>query len=173
MQDNFPILAHLGHHGLHLIGHLCLGKNQIQLHRILVAVNNGIGKAPRFLGQLQQDAGDLVLLIGAQNANLIVQLHHTHGLDKHRGAAGGGVVDQAGNLPAELRFDRHHVTSAPLGDDALLKVLLVGRGADQLVQLFPHPLGSCTDLPANSRQRGRGIIRHFFLIDDTHEDFFL
>ena len=115
---------------------------------------------------------DLVLLVGLQHPDLVISLHHAHGLDKHRSPAAGSIVYQAGDLTAKFRLDRHHIPPAPLGDDAFLQMLLMALGVDQLVQLISGPGGGVSDLPPDRSERRRSAVRHFLLVQNTGEDFF-
>ena len=173
VKNHPSIFANVWHHRLHFIGHLGLGEDQIQLDRVLVAFDDGICERSRLSGKLQQNAGDLLLLVGAQNPDFVVGFHHAHRLHKHRGPAGRGVVDQAWHLSPEFGFHRNHVAAAPLGDNALLQMALVSRGADQFVQLVPHPLGGRPDLSPDGSQLRRGVVRHFFLADNAGENLLL
>ena len=119
-EFDLPLVVDQRQGRLHLIAQIGLGKDQVQLHRLFVSGNDPAGKIARLCGELRQDALHFRLLLGEQHANLVVCLHNGHGLDEHRCAGGGGIVNQAGHIAAALRLDRHDEPPVAHGDDRVL-----------------------------------------------------
>ncbi len=90
--------------GVELIAQLRPCKDHIQLHQNVVVPEDVLHLGSAGGGQLPQDAVDLLLLPGLQLLQLVVGLHHAHGLHKQRSPGGGDVVDQAGILPLHSAF---------------------------------------------------------------------
>ena len=82
-------------------------------------------------------------------------------------------MHQTGHLAAMLGFDRHHETAATDGNNGFLQRLLIGSRTHQLIQLLPHTGRGRPHLAADVRQRGRGIVRHFFFIQHHRGNLFL
>ena len=159
--------------GVHFIGELAPGKNQVQVDQGVVIPLDVLPVGRRFRGQLRQDALDLLLLLGLQLDILVVGLDDAHGLDEQRGAGGGNVVDQAGHIPLVLRFHRHHEAAVPLGDDGLLQNLAVTGGGDDLLQyLAAFRLGR-PHMAADVRQFCAGGVGDGVLVHDAAVDLLL
>ncbi len=77
----------------------------------------------------------------------------------------------AGNFTAVFRLDRHDKPAVPHGDDRILQIFLIGRGADHLIHLFAdfqfsHP----NFAPDGSEFRGSVVVQRI-LADDSRRDF--
>src|SRR5450756_2544453 len=70
--------------------------------------------------QVEEDTGYLLLLVGLQNLQPVVEVDHPCGLDKQGHATVGLVVDNRLNCILELSFHRDHVPVVPLRFDAVL-----------------------------------------------------
>ena len=93
--------------------------------------------------------------------------HHRRRLDKHRSAAGGGVMHQTGHLAPVLRLYRHYKAPTTLGDDGLLQEFLVMGGVDHTVQPLPNGRRLGLNLPTNVVKLFRCLVRHFLRTDNA------
>ncbi len=82
-------------------------------------------------------------------------------------------MHKARHLAPVLGLYRHHIAAAPLGDDALLQMLLVLLGVHQLVQLVPGPGRGVPNLPPDIGQSRGGGVSHLLLADNAGKDFLL
>ena len=125
-QPQGAVPPDLGTHGVHPVAQLAPGEDHVQVHQGVVVPLDVLPVGRRLGGELRQDPLDLLLLLGLELNELIVGLHHPHGLHEQRGAGGGDVVDQARQISLVLGLHRHHEPAVPLGDDGLLEDLAVG-----------------------------------------------
>ena len=166
------LLRDFGRAGAHPVGQLGLGEDHVQEDEQAVVLGDVLPELGAVGGQLRQDALDLLLLPGLELLELVVGLHHPHGLDEEGGAGGGHVVDQAGHVVFVLRLHRHHEAVVALGDDGLLEVLgLVG--GDELVQNVPHLGGGGPDVPPDGGQLRAGRVGDLVLPQDGAGDLLL
>ena len=145
-------------HGPHPRGELAPGKDAVQADEQVIVQGDVLPEGGSLRRQLRQNAIDLLLLLGLELPELVVGLHHPHGLDEKGRARPGQVVDQAGDLVLKLRLHRHHIPAGPLGDDALLEVLGLG-GGDDLLQNIPDLTLRGPDMPADGGQLRAGRVR--------------
>ena len=108
--------------------------------------------------ELQQHLLLLLPLLAGQHTNPVAQGDHGLGLDEHRAAGGGTVVDQAGQLGGGAGLDRQHGPAVALGHDRVLEQGAVAT--DQLLQAFAPVRAGGGQLAAQLRQGGTGAIRH-------------
>ena len=172
-QIHAAVLPNFGPNALHPVGELGPGEDAVQQHQGVVVpadvvlVGGGVG------GELGQDALDLLLLLALQLDELVVGLHHPHGLHEDRGPGGGDVVDEAGHVRLALRLHRHHEAAVPLGDEALLQDLAVTGGGDDLLQNLAALGLGLPHVPPDVRQlRGRRV-RDGVLVQDGALDLLL
>ena len=76
----------------------------------------------QFVAHLHEDALDLSLFLGLQQAQAVVCLHHGHRLDENRLAAARLVMDEAFDRAFVLLLDRHDIAPLPQRDDGVLQV---------------------------------------------------
>ena len=89
------------------------------------------------------------------------------------GAGGGHVVDEAGQLAAALRLDRHDEAPVALGDQRLLQhALIAGRG-DDLLQDCPAFGGCGAHMAADIRQLRAGGVGNLVLVKNGGADLVL
>ena len=155
---------------VHGIAQLRPGKDHIQMHQHVVVQQDVLHGVSALGGQLPQNALDLLFLPGLQLLQLIVGLHHAHGLHEQRGAGGGDVVDKAGDAALALRLHRHHEPPVPLGDQRLLQHLGVGGGGDDLLQDLPSLGGGDPHFPPDVRQLGAGGVGDGLLVQNGAVD---
>ena len=117
--DDAPVVDD-GLGGAHGVRQIRLGENQAELRQIVVAADDGIREVARVGGQLKEDALNFLLLLVFQQLDVVIRLHHAHRLNKHRLAAGGGVVHQSGDVVAALRANGHNIPAVALGNDGVL-----------------------------------------------------
>ena len=77
------------------------------------------------IGQLGQNAGDLLLLGQLKLAPLIVQLDNRDRLDIQRRAAGRLIVNQAANIALVRCLHRHDIAAVAHGNDRLLQRIAI------------------------------------------------
>ena len=172
-QRQAAVPADLRAVAVHFIGELATGENQVQVHHGLIVPLDVLPVGRRLGGQLRQNAGNLLLLLGLQLNQLVVGLHHAHGLHEHGGTGGGDVVDQTRQIALVGRLHRHHEAAIPLGDDGLLQNLSVaGRGDDLLQNLPALGLGR-PHMAADVRQLRAGRVGDGVLIHDAAVDLLL
>ena len=159
--------------GVELIAQLCPGEDHVQVHQNVIVPEDVLHLGSAGGGQLAQDAVDLLLLPGLQLLQLVVGLHHAHGLHKQRGPGGGDVVDQAGHTALALGLHRHHEPAVPLGDQGLLQHLGIGRRGDDLLQNLPSLAGSDPHFPPDIRQLGAGGVGDGLLVQNGGADLLL
>ena len=80
-------------HGPHGGGQLGPGENAVQGHQGLVVVLDVRLEPGAVGGQLRQDALNLLLLLGLELPQLVVGVHHPHGLNEKRPSRTGHVMD--------------------------------------------------------------------------------
>ena len=107
-------------HGPHPGGQAAPGKNGVQCHQQLVILLDAVLKPGAVGGQLRQNALDLLFLPGLKLPQLVVGIHHAHGLDEEGAAGAGHVVDKAGDVVLMLALHRDDVAAPPHGDDGVL-----------------------------------------------------
>ena len=156
----------LGGNGVHLPAEQPLGKGEVQLGQQLHILLELLGIGGHLGGEGRQDALDLLLFLGLPLLELVAHLHHHHGLHKHRGAAGGLVMHQAGNTGAVLRLHRQHIAVVAHGDNGVLQILLVGGGADHGVEALLHPFGGAAQVAADIGQLHGGPVGDLVLGDN-------
>ena len=141
--------------GLHLQGELSPGEDGVQQDQQGIVLPDILLMGGALGGQLRQDAFNLLFLPGRQLTQLVIGLHHPHGLNEEGGAAGGHVVDQAGDGVLVLRLHRYHVPVGADGNDGLLEVFgLVG--GDQPLEDVPHPGLGGAHVPPDGGQLAAG-----------------
>ena len=86
-------------------------------------------------GKLTQDPFDFFLFFGQIAFNIVIQVHHSHRLDEQRGSGSALVVNNTGKIRPVLLFNRNHIPVSPHGYQCILKVLLVIRIMQYLLQL--------------------------------------
>ncbi|MPN30080.1 hypothetical protein SDC9_177537 [bioreactor metagenome] len=86
-QEHIAGVVYLGYGSLECIGEVGLGKDEVEFHRALVTVNNGLRERACFRGKFGKNAFNLFALFAAQDADFVVGLNHGHRLHKHRRAA--------------------------------------------------------------------------------------
>ena len=156
--------------GVHFIAQLAPGKDQIQMHHGVVVPLDILPVGRRLGGELRQDPLDLLFLLGLELDELVVGLHHAHGLHEHRGAGGGDIMHQTRQVALVLGFHRYHEAAVPLGDDGLLQHLGIAGGRDDLLEdLTALGLGR-SHVPADIRQLGAGRVGDGVLIHDAPLD---
>ena len=159
--------------GVHFIGELAPGKDQVQVHQGVIVPLNVLPVGRHIGGQLRQDALDLLLFLGLQLNIFVVGLNDADRLDEQRGAGGGNVVDQARHIALVLCLDRHHKTAVPLGDDGLLQNFgVAGRRNDLLQNLAAFCLGR-PHMTADVRQLRAGGVGDRVLVHDAAVDLLL
>ena len=172
-EGNAAVRADLGPRGVHLVAQLAAGKDEVEVDENVIVPQDRLGKACRLGGEGEEDALDLLLLLGLQLLELVVRLHDAHRLNKERRAGGGNVVDKAGQVAAVLRLDGHDEAPVALRDERLLqRALVAGRGDDLLQDL--SALGACRTLvTADIRQLGAGGVGDLVLGEDGGRDLIL
>ena len=146
-QADGALAHHLRAAGVHGIAQLGPGKDHVQMHQHVIVQQDVLHGVGALSGQLPQDALDLLFLPGLQLLQLVVGLHHAHGLHEQRGAGGGDVVYQTRQTALALRLHRHHEPPVPLGDQRLLQHLGVGGGGDDFLQDLPSLAGGDAHFP--------------------------
>ena len=172
-QVHAAVLPDLRPDALHPVGELGPGEDAVQQHQSVIVpadvvlVGGGVG------GELGQDPLDLLLLLALQLDELVVGLHHPHGLHEDRGPGGGDVVDEAGHVRLALRLHRHHEAPVPLGDEALLQNFTIAGGGNNFLQDLPALGLGLPHVPPDVRQlRGRRV-RDGVLVQDGALDLLL
>ena len=158
IQHNLPGVGETGFLGVHLSGQLCLGKTEVQRNDHLKVVHQVAGVFRHRLAEFIQNPLDLRLFLSLENTNLVIGFHHSHGFHKEGGAAGGGIVHQAGNFRFVLRLHRHHKPAVPLGNQVFLEGFLVLGGADDFIHLLLGFGLSGSNFPAQVRQSGASVV---------------
>ena len=159
--------------GVQLIAQLRPGKDHVQVHQNVIVPQNILHGPGAGGGQLPQDAVDLLFLPGLQLLELVVGLHHAHGLHKQRGPGGGDVVYQARHAALALGLYRHHEPPVPLGDQGLLQDLGIGRRRDDALQDLPPLGGGQPHFPPDIRQLAAGGVGNGLLIQNGGADLLL
>ena len=119
-----------------------------------------VGAAAERIGEGQQDAPDLFVLLLLQLHDVVVDLDRAQRLEIEAGAAARAAVNDAGDRPAVFGPDDQHVPAMPVGDDLLLqvfrRVLAAQVGLERAAQPRPLPPQALPDPP----QLRRGIVHH-------------
>ena len=108
--------------------------------------------------ELQQHLLLQLPFLAGQHTDPVAQGDHGLGLDKHRAAGGGAVVDQAHQLGGGPGLDRQHRPAVALGHDRVLKEGAVAT--DQLLQAFAPVGAGGGQLAAQLGQGGTSPIGH-------------
>ena len=167
----FPGQDRLG--GVHPVAQLPPGEDHVQVHQNVVVVEDVHHLRRALSGEDAQDPVDFLFLPGLQLLQLVVGLHHAHGLHKQRGPGGGDVVYQSRDAPLALGLHRHHEPPVPLGDEGLLQHLGVGGGGDDPLQDLPALAGSQAHLAPDVLELGAGGVGNGLLIQNGPVDLVL
>ncbi len=84
--------------------------------------------------QVEEDTGYLLLLVGLQNLQPVVEVDHPCGLDKQGHATVGLVVDNRLNCILELSFHRDHVSVVPHRYNAVLNGAAIGFAPEDILE---------------------------------------
>ena len=173
IQNHLALGIDLGLHGLHAVAQSRLGKNHVQGHQIIIALGNGLPMGRSLGRQLCQNSLNFLLFLNQQLPQLVIGLYRLHGLHKERSAAGGDIVNHAGNGVFILAAHRHHIAVSPHGNDRLPQKLgIAGRGND-LLQALPHLGSGLTHMPPDVVQGRAGTVGNLLLTDNCVCDFIL
>ena len=152
------IRLQLGPHGAEGLAVAGPGQGEIQLHQHRLEVGEGRLLSADQATELQQHLLLLLPLLTGQPTNPVAQGDHGLGLDEHRAAGGGTVVDQAGQLGGGPGLHRQHGPAVALGHDRVLEQGAVAT--DQLLEALAPVGAGGGQLAAQLRQGGTGAIRH-------------
>ena len=155
-QVDRPIARDDGRDSAHLRRELTASEGKGEVIDVAVVQPQGVCNLTHSRRQLGEDALDLPLLAGLEHTDLVIGVHHRHGLDKNGGTRGGGVVDKTLDLGLALGLDGDDIAPAAHGDDVLLQIASVAR--DKLLQGLLDLGVLIADLAANVRQERRGLI---------------
>ena len=155
---------------LHGVGHLCLGKDQVQVDAALVALFRFTVNRPGLVRQVSEDPLDLLPLLAEQDTDLVVRLDDGHRLDEDGGSGVRSVLDDARDVRLVLALDRHDVPAVAHGDDGVLQDRRVVGRMDDAVELVADLHLLLAQLPPDVFQFRRRIVRHAVLRQDRRED---
>jgi len=134
------------------------GEDQIEVGESLHRAADVRRLAADQVGQLLQDAPDLVLLLNLQLAPGVVVVDGGQRLDPEGGPAGRLVMDNALDLALELRPQGDDVAAAALGDQRLLQVAGVVGVVDDVLQLALQAVEGHAQIAADDRQARAGAV---------------
>ena len=144
--------------GVEVFGIFGFGKRQIQpaervharAERLRVFGDGG--------GKRREDSANLIPLGKLQLADAVIQLHNGERLHEKRRAGRGLVVNDAFEFPLEIRAQRQHIASVPLGDEGILKHGGGARVGEIFLQFAHQPPMRGSHFPSDrSKRRGGGI----------------
>ena len=119
-QRERALIADRGLEGLHLNGHPCLGKQDVDFQHGFVAVLELRLNGGHLAGKGRQNPLDFLGFLGAVLQNAGIGFHDGLGLHKDGGAGGGNVVDDAADFAAVLALDRDDIAPVADGNHGLL-----------------------------------------------------
>ena len=169
-QLHLSSLADFRLHRIHGVGQTRLGKNKVDAHDEVIVEGDLLALRRNECRELEQDALDLVRLLCMQHLELVVGLHHRHGLHKTGRARARHVVHKAGHLGAVFGLDRHHIAVAAQRDNGVLQIFLVGGRADHALQRLLDARGGRHDLAPDRGQLGRGAVGDLVLRQNGGRD---
>jgi hypothetical protein len=106
--------------------------------------------------QFLQNPSDLPLHLQVGHLDRIVQLDQFTRLQKHRGAAGRDVMDNARDLSPHLVLDRHDIAALALGEILFLKDFGIALGSQDGIQPAAHLLLQAGRMVREAAQLRRG-----------------
>ena len=159
--------------GVHLVGELGLGKNDVEAHEHVEVQRNILAVGSTVCAELGEDALDLGLFLRAELAQLVVRLHGRHRLDEERRAGTGNIVDEPRYRALVLGLDGHDIALGARGDDGFLQRLGIARRGDDLLQRVMDSRAGRADQSADGGQLRRSRVRDLVLPDDGARDLFL
>ena len=115
-----------------------LGIDSIYIRRHRKTAQQHIPIRPDGAGKLPQNPFDFFFFFGYIPFDIVIQIHHSHGLDEQRGPGAALIMYDAGEVSPVLLFDGNHIPIPPHGDQRILKKLLVVRVMQYLFQLRAH-----------------------------------
>ncbi len=136
-----------------------LGLRHVELARHLAADRHVRRSRAETIGQLQQDAEDLLALAVLELDDVVVDLDRGSRLEKQRRAGGGGAVHDAGHVAAVFRAHHQHEAAVALGDDLVLQVLR-GAAARVMLERAAQLLALLAQLVADPAQLGARLVEN-------------
>ena len=134
--------------------------DDVELARRLDRPLHVVAAAAERVGQRQQDAQDLFMLLFFERDDVVVDFDRAERLEKQAGAARRRAVDDAGNGAAMLGLDDEHVAAVPLGDDLVLQILRRVLAAQVRLERAPQPGPLLAEPIADDLQFGARVIDH-------------
>ena len=141
----------------------------------MIGEENFHGMGSHLLGQLGEDADNLVPLVALQLTDAVVGLHYLGRLDEHRSARGTLIVDYARDLALQPRGHRNDQTAVAQGRcDVLLHQPLALGTVQNAVERFGNGALRAPELAADVVELGRGGVADSAmlvenLVDALHE----
>ena len=159
-QHSAAVLGQFRHKGGNLRGIPRLRKTEIEEAHGIEIVDKPIGTVADLLRKVHENFIDLPTLFRRENRNFVVGIHNRHGFDKHRSAAGRGIVHKTGDVVAAFRTDGQNVTVVTDGDDGILEIL--PRRTEITVQYAPDFGAGVGLLATDIAQGGRCGVGNLF-----------
>ena len=156
--------------GLHGVGHLSLGEDQVQVDAAFVALFRFVVDGARLVRQVREDLLDLLPLFAEQDTDLVVRLDDRHGLDEYGGTGVRRVLDDARDVAFVFALDGHHVPAVAHGDDGVLQDGRVVGGMDDPVELVADLHLLLAQFASDVLEFRRRVVRHAVLRQDGRED---
>ena len=157
----------------HWIRKVSLCKNQIKLCKVLVAVDNAVGKLACICGKLKENSFNLLLFLWLQKLDVIVCLNNAHRLNKHGCTAWRGVVYKTRNIASAFTSYGNNISAVTLCDDSILKILYVCWAVNNFIEYLTSLWGGCADFSSYIRQNRACLIGNFLLAYNSRGDFVL
>ena len=152
-----PSAGDLGLASVHAVGKLGAGKAERQICNVEVVEAQGFRRRADLGGKGEKDPFDLMLLLGLQNAKLVVCLHHRHGLHENGGSRRGGVMDQTLHLVLALCLDGDDVSAVSHSHQIVLQDLGI-RAVDIVLQRLLDAIVGVADLASDLGKLSAGFI---------------
>ena len=164
------LLVDLRRRGTHLAGEGGAGKDHVQICQHLDVVAVEVGVRGHAVGELAEDAVDLLPLLERPLLDLVAGLHDRRRLNEQRRAAAGLIVHQPRHVLPAVGAHGDDVAPVAHGDDGVLQVLLQGRGTDDGVEPVAHAVVEGAQAAADVVEFRTGAVGHFVLGEDGVED---
>ena len=151
--DSHPPVRHqLGLAGFCIQRIQRLGVDCVHVRSHRKATQQYVPFRPDSTGKLPQDPFDFFFFFCYITFDIVIQVHHGHGLNKQRSPGAALVVYNAGEVGPVFLFNGNHIPVPPHGDQRILKILLVVGVMEYFFQLGPYLAFRTRNPDAQSRQ---------------------
>ena len=164
-----PAPVQIGSDGVHAVAVFGTGKESIRDRKGINVRGERAAHAPDGVRKFGKDAGDLLLFVQHEGAQLVVHFQHFLRLDEHRRAACGTVMHKSLDAALIFRLDGNDKAVPAHGDDAVLQIFPLFAGQIAL-QPRADALAELADLRAQGKERFARMVGKFVFVQDLAPD---